>query len=110
MNAPRRFNFQSWPALIFALALAGNAHAQNFQSALTGVSPANIQGKKVDVKGALVGPSLTSAGTSGFSLTSFFRQVVGLGNPTISGSSNIPAPRYANAYNPLPPINSTVGK
>jgi hypothetical protein len=95
---------------VFALALAGDAHAQNFQSALTGVSPANIQFKQIDLSGAVAGtPALPSAGGSGFSLTNFFRQVVGLG-PTLSGSSTIPAPRYSNAYNPLPPINSTVGR
>lgn len=99
----------AWAAVI-ALAIEGNAQAQNFQSALTGVNPANITFEKVNIKGAMVGtPALTNVGASGFSLTSFFRQMVGLG-PTKVGRSTVPAPRYPNAYNPLPPINSTVNR
>jgi len=39
MNAPRRFNFQSWPALIFALALAGCAVGHDYRRPAVSAPP-----------------------------------------------------------------------
>lgn len=95
---------------LIALALAPNARAQNFQSAISGVKPSDVQFKKVDTSGAIGGTSsLTTIGKSPFSLTGFFRRITGLGQPK-SVIAPVPAPQYKSSFTPLPPINSTVNR
>jgi hypothetical protein len=94
---------------IFALLLNGAARAQNFQSGLTGVKPADVKFKPIDTGGAIAGvPPLTSAGQSSFSLSGMFRKLSGFGSRTF-GSSSVPA-QAPNIVTPRPPVNSTVNR
>jgi hypothetical protein len=97
-------------AVVVALALGGSAGAQDFSSALTGVKPANVTFKQVDTAGVLRSPiaTMNTSGTSGFSLTGFFRKLVGPSPKPIIGQSNIPVPLFKNAVMPSLPISSTV--
>lgn len=99
---------------IFALAIAGSASAQtagNFSSGLTGVSPSAIKFKTIDTSTALQGATgAVNAGTSNssFSLSGFFRKLVGPSPKQVIGVSNIPAAQYRAAFAPLPPVIGTV--
>ena len=100
---------ERWAFLaVVALVFANNASAQNFQSALTGIKPSDVQQRKVDTANAMGGVAqLSSVGQPRFSLTSFFRKITTFGGTTL-GRSNIPNQQYNNAYKPLQPVNSTV--
>lgn len=97
---------------ILALALTDRANAQDFQSALTGIKPSDVQFKQVDISGALraTNPVIESGSQNRFSLSNFFRRLTGPSTKTIIGRSNIPAPQYPSAIMPLAPIMSTVPK
>jgi hypothetical protein len=97
---------------VLALVLAGGARAQNFQNALTGVKPENVQFRKVDTSATLRAPVtvLNSSSSSGFSLTNFFRRLVAPSPKSIQGMSAVPAPQYKNPFMPLPPVASTINR
>jgi hypothetical protein len=93
-----------------ALALAGDGQAQDYSSALTGVNPSSVTGKRIDTSGAISGtPVLSGAAGNSFSLSSFFRRMTGFGAPIMGGSS-VPVPTFSNPVAPSLPINSTVSR
>jgi hypothetical protein len=101
----------AWAGIV-ALALSGSARAQtsNYSSALTGIKPSDVQFKQVDISGALRAPNgVVSTGSSnGFSLSNFFRKLMGPSPTPVMGRSNIPSAQYPSAVMPLPPVSSTV--
>lgn len=97
----------AWAGVI-ALALATDAHAQNFQSAISGIKPSDVQFKKVDTSSAIGGaPSLTEAGQFSFGLTGLFRKITNFNRPTPT-ATRVPTPQYNSRFTPLKPINATI--
>jgi hypothetical protein len=94
---------------VLAFSFAGLAAAQQFQSALTGVRPSDVQFRKIDTSGAIASPSLTSMGQSRFSLSSFFRRLNPFA-PSTPARIVVPRQQYPSAFDPLPPINSTINR
>lgn len=100
-----------WALLGFVvLAMGNSANAQSFANGLTGIKPSDVQFKQIDIPKTLMAPQATTQniGPSRFSLSNLLRPFVGPSTKPVRGSSIIPNQQYPNAYNPLPPINSTV--
>lgn len=92
---------------------AGNAHAQEFSSGFTGVRPAQIQFKQIDVPGLARSTSPVISSTSSpsmfGSLTNFFRSfnLTATGS-SIRGNSAIPRPNYRESFTPVLPTVMTI--
>jgi hypothetical protein len=91
---------------LLALFFSGGARAQsnNFQSALTGVSPGNISFAPVQVPSGVTVPNASPTSTQ----STWFRRPSQVSPTLLQGYSPIPSPQYANGFQPTSPISMTL--